>query len=154
MFMSLLRCPRPHVLLADMPTQMKTAFVTKQNQAKITWVVFNSLTGGLIKPNPFFLIGISLFLEDMHVVWKQLYVAQLFLKCQIPETVVMATFCSNCLRCFLTAWTLACVLAVTCHPLQGSTYLLEVLSWKVILLQTYVGWIRMKTCCLTNIFSP
>ena len=65
MFMRLLRWPKPHVLLVDMPTQMKMDFVIKQNQAKITWVVLNSSTS-------FFPICIGLFLEDSHFVWKQL----------------------------------------------------------------------------------
>ena len=52
--------------------QMKMSFVTKQNQAKIIWVVLNSFTDGLTKFTPFFLIDISLFLENLHFVWKQL----------------------------------------------------------------------------------
>ena len=72
MFMRLLRWPKPHVLPAHMPTQMKMSFVTKQNEAKITWVVLNSFTDGLTKFAPFFLIGISLFLENLHFIWKQL----------------------------------------------------------------------------------
>ena len=72
MFMKPLGCPKPHVLPADMPAQMKMSFVTKQNQAKITWVVLNSFTDGLKKITPFFLIDISLFLENFHFVWKQL----------------------------------------------------------------------------------
>ena len=36
------------------------------------------------------------------------------------------------------------------NKLQGSTYLLEVLSSKFILLQPYVGWIRMKIYGPTN----
>ena len=35
---------------------------------------------------------------------------------------------------------------------QGSTYLFEVPSWKFILLQTYVGWIKMKTYSPTNTY--
>ena len=72
MFMRLLRCPKPHVLPADMLTQMKMSFITKQNEAKFTWVVLNSFTDGLTKFAPFFLFGISLFLENFHFVWKQL----------------------------------------------------------------------------------
>ena len=68
MYMRLLRCPKSHVLLVDMPTQMKMGFVTKQNQTKITWVVLNLFTDGLTKFTPFFLIGISLFLENLHFV--------------------------------------------------------------------------------------
>ena len=64
--------PKTDVLLVDMPTQMKMGLVTKQNQAKITWVVLNSFTDGLTKFTPFFLIGISLFLENLRFVWKQL----------------------------------------------------------------------------------
>ena len=40
------------------------------------------------------------------------------------------------------------------NKLQGSTYLLEVLSSKFILLQPYVGWIRMKICGPTNFSNP
>ena len=29
--------------------------------------------------------------------------------------------------------------------IQGSTYLFEVLSWKFIFSQPYVGWVKMKT---------
>ena len=68
MLMRLLRCPKPHVLLVDMPTQMKMGFVTKQNQAKITWVVLISFTDGLTKFTPFFFNGINLFLENLHFV--------------------------------------------------------------------------------------
>ena len=71
MFMRQLRCPKPRVLLVDMPNQMKMGFVTKQNQAKITWVVLNSFTDGLTKFTPFFLIDISLFLENLHFAWEQ-----------------------------------------------------------------------------------
>ena len=71
MFIRLLRCPKPHTLPVDMPTQMKMSFVTKQNQAKITWVILNFFTDGLSKLAPFFLTGISLFLENLHFVWKQ-----------------------------------------------------------------------------------
>ena len=38
--------------------------------------------------------------------------------------------------------------------LQGLTYLLETLSWKFILSQTYVGRIKMKTFISTNFSSP
>ena len=69
MFMRLLRCPKSHVSLVDMPTQMKMGFFTKQNQAKITRVVLNSSD----KIHSF-LIDISLFLENLNFVWKQLYV--------------------------------------------------------------------------------
>ena len=42
-----------------------------------------------------------------------------------------------------------------CHPvIQGYTYIFEGLSWKVILSQPYVGWIRIKTHSLTNFPSP
>ena len=71
MFMRLLRCPKPHTLPVDMPTQMKMSFVTKQNQAKFTWVILNFFTDGLSKLAPYFLIGISLFLENLHFVWEQ-----------------------------------------------------------------------------------
>ena len=37
---------------------------------------------------------------------------------------------------------------------QGSTYLFEMLSWKPILSQPYVGWIEMKTYSPTNFISP
>ena len=74
MFMRLFRCPKPHVLLVDMPPQIKMGFVTKQNQAKITWFVLISFTDGLTKLSPFFLIGVSLFLENLHFAWKQLQV--------------------------------------------------------------------------------
>ena len=74
MFMRLFRCPKPHVLLADMPPQIKMGFVTEQNQAKITQVVLISFTDGLTKFTPFFLIGVSLFLENLHFAWKQLQV--------------------------------------------------------------------------------
>ena len=39
-------------------------------------------------------------------------------------------------------------------PTQGSTYLFKVLSWKFILLQPYVRWIKMKTYSPTNFPSP
>ena len=55
--------------LLTCPFKLKWA---KQNQAKITWVVLNSFTDGLTKFTPFFLIDISLFLENLHFVWKQL----------------------------------------------------------------------------------
>ena len=47
---------------------------TESNQAKITWVVFNSFTDGLKKFTLFFLIDISLCLVDLQFVWKQLQV--------------------------------------------------------------------------------
>ena len=37
---------------------------------------------------------------------------------------------------------------------QGSTYLFQMLSWKFIILQPYVGWIKMKTYSATNFASP
>ena len=42
-----------------------------------------------------------------------------------------------------------------CHPLiQGLNYIFEGLSWKVILSQPYVRWIRIKTHSPTNFPSP
>ena len=38
--------------------------------------------------------------------------------------------------------------------LQGSTYLFTVLSWKFILYQPYVWWMRKKTCSPTKFPSP
>ena len=40
------------------------------------------------------------------------------------------------------------------YPLQGSTYLFEVLLWKFILSQIYVGWIKMKIYSPANFPSP
>ena len=54
MFMRLLRWPKPHALLVDMPTQMKSGFVTKQDQSKFLWVVLNSFTYDLTNFTPFF----------------------------------------------------------------------------------------------------
>ena len=75
MFMRLLRSPKLHVLLVDMYIQMKMVFVTKENQAKIIWVVvLNSFTDGLTEFDSFVFIGISfiLFLENLCFLWKQL----------------------------------------------------------------------------------
>ena len=38
--------------------------------------------------------------------------------------------------------------------LQESIYLFEVLPWKFILLQPYVGWIKIQTCSPKNFPSP
>ena len=35
-------------------------------------------------------------------------------------------------------------------PCHGSTYLFEVLSWKFVLLQPYVGWLKLKIYSPTN----
>ena len=40
------------------------------------------------------------------------------------------------------------------HIFQGSDYLFEMLLRKFILLQPYVGWVKMKTCRSTNFLSP
>ena len=41
-----------------------------------------------------------------------------------------------------------------CQGTHDSTYLFEILSWKVIFLQPYVGWVRMKTWSPTSFPSP
>ena len=46
------------------------------------------------------------------------------------------------------------VLRLVQHIYQGSTYLFKVLLWKVILLQAYVKWTKMKTYSPTNFPSP
>ena len=51
---------------------MKMGFITKQNQTNVTWVVLNPFFAGLKKFTPFSLVDISLFLEDLYFVWKQL----------------------------------------------------------------------------------
>ena len=47
-------------------------------------------------------------------------------------------------------------LRICCYPLvhQGSTYLFKVSSWKFVLSQPYVGWIKVKIYSLTYFSSP
>ena len=116
--MRLLRCPKPHVLLVHMSTQIKMGFITEQNQAKIMWVVLSSFTDSLIKFALFLLIDISMFFGEFalsmgtslsHCEWffvQSIYLWNavdkwniifkcnafvsfcIILKCRLPETVI------------------------------------------------------------------
>ena len=75
MFMRPLRCPKPHVLLVDMPTQIKMGFVIKQNQAKIH--------SFLPYWPQFVLAEFALSMEPTLSHWEWFF-AQSMLKCRLP----------------------------------------------------------------------
>ena len=122
MFIRLLRCPKPHVLFVDMPTQMKMGFVTKQNQAKITGLFSilslivwqNSLLSSSLASVCFWRIC-TLYGSIFKSLWMVL--CSVILEMPTSWGSRCVDFCGDCSRCFLSAWTLGPVLAVTYCPL-------------------------------------
>ena len=123
MYMRLLRCPKSHVLLVDMPTQMKMGFVTKQNQTKISPGLFsilslmvwqNSLLSSLLASVCFWRIC-TLYGNNFKSLWMILCTVVLEMPTSWDSRRV--DFRGDCSRCFLTPWTLARCLKVTYRPL-------------------------------------
>ena len=146
MFMRLLRCSKPHVLLVDMPTQVKMGFIIRQNQAKITWVIPSSFTDGLTNFTPFFLIGISLFWQNL--LFKSFWMILCTVVVEMPISLdsCFVNFRGYCSRRFLTAWTLARVLTVTYSPLW------PLLSFST--LPVFLNFLTIFVVFLHGVFLP
>ena len=74
MFMVLNLSPETHILLVDVPTQVTVSLVTKENQIQQARVIFNPLTDMFPKCFSFGFIVISLPLQDLNFVRKELKV--------------------------------------------------------------------------------
>ena len=74
MFMGLSLSPEAHILLVDVPTQVTVSLVTKENQIQQARLIFNPLTDIVTKCFSFCFIAISLPLQDLNFVRKELKV--------------------------------------------------------------------------------
>ena len=96
-------------------------FITKQNQAKITWVVLDSFTDGLTKFTPLSLLVsvcfwtiCTLYRNNFKSLWMILCAVVLEMPTSWDSRHV--DFHGDCSRYFLTVWTLARVLTETYRP--------------------------------------
>lgn len=74
MFMRLSLSPEAYILFVDVPTQVTMSLVTKENQIQQARVMFNPLTDIFTKYFSFCFIAISLTLQDLNFVGKELRV--------------------------------------------------------------------------------